>query len=457
MVNETQLQALDREVVGELILPADDRYLPAKESFYRAFDSRRPLAVVRVANSGDVASVVRFARETGAGLAVRAGGHSVLGLSTVDGGLLIDLSTLKDIDIDVEKRTVWAGGGVLAGKYTSAVAAHDLITPFGDVPTVGVTGIALGGGVGFLHRKLGLTADSVIGAEIVTADGEVRHIDLDNEPDLFWAIRGGGGNFGVVTRLGFRLHDLGTVLGGLMILPATPRVLSELVGLSVEASDDLSVMATAMVAPPMPFLPEEIHGLPIIMGRMVHAGPSDLAEAEVGKFRKLAEPLMDTVERISFPVIYGAEAGPPHPAAISIRSVFNDAFGADEAEYALSALGESTADMGIVQIRVLGGAVARIPEDATAFAHRNREMIVNVAAAFQDSSSAAEHEAWVDETTAKIRSGPDGMYANFAGDDSVDTAKQVYPGATWERLVDTKTKYDPTNLFSNNINIRPRS
>jgi FAD/FMN-containing dehydrogenase len=455
MSQDSDLGLLQNEITGEVIEPSDHRYDPAKKSFYRGYDRRRPLAVVRVARSSDVAATVRFARDSGVGLAVRAGGHSVLGHSSIDGGVVIDLSGLEDVDIDVDGRTAWAGGGVLAGEYLDKTSEHGLVTGFGDTPTVGIAGITLGGGVGFLHRKLGLTIDSLLGAEIVTADGEVRLIDEKNDPDLFWAIRGGGGNFGVVTRLHYRLHPVDTVVGGMIILPATPKVITDFVAIAREASDDLSVIAGVAVAPPMPMIPEVAHGKPIVMGFVVHAGDVETGQEEVSQFRSLAEPLADDISVMPYTAMFAEEEGPPPVDAMSIRSVFSDDLTLEDAEALVEALPMSTAAMSVTQIRVLGGEVARVLSEETAFAHRHREMIVNVAAAYENSDERADHEAWVTNLSERLRKGTAGAYVNFAGDDSEGCVREIYPGATWDRLVEVKTKYDPDNLFKSNHNIPP--
>lgn len=455
MNTETSLRRLGSEIRGDLIAPSDRAYDDRSGSFYGEFNKRRPAAVALAADAPDVSTVVRFAQEEDIPLAVRAGGHSILGHSSPDGALVVDLSRLKSLDIDSDGRTAWAGGGVLAGEYTLAVAERGLVTGFGDTPSVGITGITLGGGVGFLHRKLGLTLDSVIGAEIVTADGQIREIDEENDPDLFWAIRGGGGNFGVVTRLRYRLHPVDTVLGGMLILPATPSTVADFVGIAENASDDLSVIGGVAVAPPLPILPEEVHGRMVIIGMMVHAGDPETAEAEVGQFRKLATPLMDGLEMMPYAKMYQEEGGPPSPVAISGRSFFSDRFSLDDAEKAIDALEESTAPMSVVQIRVLGGAVARVPVDATAFAHRQRAMVVNVASAYEEPGDRPVHEEWVSSLRGELQHGAPGVYVNFQADDSEESVREAYPGSTWDRLVDVKTKYDQDNLFASNHNIPP--
>ena len=449
------MNALDRDLAGDVLEPTDSRSAVLEPAFYDEYNQRQPRAVVRVADASDIAATIRFARDTGAALAVRAGGHSVMGHSSSDGGLVVDMSALKSIAVDLDGRTARAGGGVLAGEYTARTARHGLITGFGDTPSVGIAGLTLGGGVGFLHRKLGLTIDSLLGAEIVTADGEIRTIDDGNDPDLFWAIRGGGGNFGVVTTLHYQLHEVDTVVGGMIVLPATPALVTEFVTAALEASDDLSVVAGVTVAPPLPFLPSEAHGELVMLGMMVHAGDPDLAATEVGRFRGLATPLVDGLQTMQFADIYGGEE-PPHPAAMSIRSVFSDEFTPEDAEMAVEALSTATADMNVLQIRVLGGAVARVPDDATAFGHRRRAMILNVAAAYGDPTRRPEHEVWAGGLSGALQRGEPGAYVNFLGDDSAEAVRAAYPEATWDRLVDVKTKYDQDNLFSANHNIVPR-
>jgi FAD/FMN-containing dehydrogenase len=455
MTNQSSLQTLAKDLAGEILEPSQPSFDEHKTAFYDEFNERTPRAIVRVADAADVGRVIGYARDTGTGLAVRAGGHSALGHSSPDGGLLLDLSRLDSIEVDPDWATAWAGGGVLAGDFTKTTGEHGLVTGFGDTPSVGVSGITLGGGVGFLHRKLGLTIDSLLAAEIVTADGETRVVDEENDPDLFWAIRGGGGNFGVLTRMKFRLHPIDAVVGGMMILPATPGLVADLVAASQEASDDLSVIAGVAVAPPLPFLPSEVHGRLIVMAFLVHAGEPDTAEREVGRFRSLATPLVDGVQAMMYPEIYGEEE-PPHPAAMSVRSVFSDGITVEDAGAAIDALTSATADMSVLQIRVLGGAVARVPDDATAFGHRSRAMILNVAAAYQDPGKRPEHEAWVSDLSNRLAAGTPGAYLNFLGDDSPEAVRAAFPASTWERLVDVKTKYDQGNLFSSNHNIAPR-
>src|SRR5918992_1080462 len=243
---------------GRVISPEDAAYDTVRAVFYGA-RSRRPALIVRVADATDVSYVVSLARERGLELAVRSGGHSLAGHSTTDGGIMIDLSDMKRLEIDVAGRTAWAETGLTAGEYTAAAGDHGLATGFGDTGSVGIGGITLGGGVGFLVRKHGLTIDDLLAAEIVTADGELLYVDGDTHEDLFWAIRGGGGNFGVATRFKFRLHPLDSFVGGMLFLPATPEVVAAFVAEAEAAPEELSTIANVMTAPPAPFVPEELH------------------------------------------------------------------------------------------------------------------------------------------------------------------------------------------------------
>ena len=258
-LDESTIQALSPRVRGHLLRPKDDGYDEARTLFYGGFD-RRPALIVRVKDPTDISHVIALARERGLELAVRSGGHSVAGHSSTDGGIVLDLSEMKEMELDVEGRTAWAQTGLTAGEYTTAAAAHGLATGFGDTGSVGIGGITLGGGVGYLVRKHGLTVDDLISAEIVTADGELLRVDAETHPDLFWAIRGGGGNFGVATRFQFRLHEVDEIVGGMLVLPATPEVLASFVAEAEAAPEELSTIANVMVAPPMPFVPTEVHG-----------------------------------------------------------------------------------------------------------------------------------------------------------------------------------------------------
>jgi FAD/FMN-containing dehydrogenase len=447
------IDALRSRVAGRVVVPGDADYDEVRTILYDAGDSR-PAAIVRVRDAKDTASVVTFARETGAELAVRSGGHSGAGHSTVDGGVVIDLREMKGLDIDVETKTAWAETGLTAAEYTVATHEHGLATGFGDTGSVGIGGITNGGGIGYLARKHGLTIDSMLAAEVVTADGEIRVVDDVHEPDLFWAIRGGGGNVGVVTRFRFALHEVGQVYGGMLVLPATPEVIAGFMDAAAAAPEELSGIANVMAAPPMPFLPEEVHGATIVMALMAYAGDVADGERVLAPFRSLATPLADMLAPIPYPELYPPEDPDYHPIAASWTG-FMDRVSLEDARTMLERIDASDASIRVVQLRALGGAIARVPADATAFAHRARNIMANVAAFIDEPSQRADREAWVRDLSAELRQGPPAAYVNFLVEDGAERIREAYPGNTYDRLARVKATYDPDNLFMRNHNVQP--
>jgi FAD/FMN-containing dehydrogenase len=440
---------------GRVIAPGDADYDEARVVVMGGVD-KHPAAIVRVANAQDVAWVVNFARETGAELAVRCGGHSGAGHSTTEGGIVIDLRDLKEIDLDVGGRQVWAGAGLTAGEVGAAVTPHGLVIGFGDTASVGIGGLSTGGGVGYLVRRDGLTIDNLIGAEIVTADGQVLTVDADNHPDLFWAIRGGGGNFGVATKFHYRLNELPSFYGGMLVLPATAETIAGFVAAAEAAPEELSTIANIMTAPPMPFLPEEAVGSIVILGMIGYAGDAESGERAVAPFRALAEPLADFVAAGPYSVLFPAEEGDSdyHPTAAAVN-MHIDHVDQDVAATILDFLEKSDAPLRAAQLRVLGGAMARVPSDATAYAHRTSRIMVNLAAFYEGAEDRAAKLAWVREFAAAIDQGDPAVYSNFLADEGPERVRQAYPGSTWDRLVEIKRRYDPTNLFRLNQNITP--
>jgi FAD/FMN-containing dehydrogenase len=439
---------------GRVVAPDDPGYDRARKVFYGKWD-RRPAAVIRPDSAEEVAQVVTMAAETGVELAVRSGGHSLAGHSASDGGIVLDLSELTALDIDAEGRTAWAGTGLTAGAYSAAVGAHGLATGFGDTGSVGIGGLTLGGGIGFLVRKHGLTIDNLLAAELVTADGRVLHTDADTHPDLFWAIRGGGGNFGVATRLKFRLHELPSIVGGMLLLPGSPEVIEGLVAAAAAAPEELSGIANVMVAPPMPFLPPSAHGQLVVMALLAYAGDDEAGERALAPFRALAEPIADMVQ----PMPYAGLFEPAEEMEVveeSARSMFLDRFDRAAAEAVVEHLRASTAPMAVAQLRVLGGAMARVPAEATAFAHRDRTIMAGVGSVYEHAADRPAQDAWADGFAAALRrdSRP-GVYVNFLSDEGPERVREAYPGPTWDRLAEVKRRYDPDNLFHRNQNIPP--
>jgi FAD/FMN-containing dehydrogenase len=439
---------------GRVIAPGDDGYDQARTLFVGGID-HRPAVIVRPADAAEAARVVTLARDSGLDLAVRSGGHSGLGHSVADGGIVLDLHDMRALEVDPEQRTAWAQTGLTAGEYTTATHAHGLATGFGDTGSVGIGGITLGGGIGYLVRKYGLTIDDLLAAEVVTADGQLLQADAEHHPELFWALRGGGGNFGVATRFRFRLHPVSTVVGGMLLLPATPEVVEGFVAAAAAAPEELSTIANVMPAPPMPFIPEERHGELVVLALMVHAGPVEDGERAIAPLRALAEPIADLVRPMAYPEIYQFTEGGPGPDHEVARSMFVDTVERPQAEAIVDHLKASTAPLAVAQVRALGGAMARVPAEATAFAHRQRPFMVAVGAVYEHREEAAVHEAWVADLAAALRRGDPGVYVGFLGDEGQARVHEAYPGPTWERLAAVKRRYDPTNLFRLNQNVPP--
>ena len=453
-LDEAAIQAFSSSVHGQLIRSEDDGYDEARTVFYGGYD-RRPELIVRVKDATDISRVIALARESGLELAVKSGGHSVAGHSTIDGGIVLDLTEMKNLELDVEGRTAWAQTGLTAGEYTAAAGAHGLATGFGDTGSVGIGGITLGGGVGYLVRKHGLTIDDLLAAEVVTADGELLRVDDESHPDLFWAIRGGGGNFGVATRFQFRLHEVDEIVGGMLILPATPEIIASFVTEAEAAPEELSTIANVMPAPPMPFLPAEVQGQLVIMAMLVYAGEEvEAGQRAVAPFRALAEPIVDMLKPMPYPEIYPPEDDDFHPTAVA-RTMFIDSIDRDVSQTILEHLRASDAPMRVAQIRVLGGAMARVPAEATAFAHRSSRIMVNAAAFYEGAEDRAAREAWVSHFAAALRQGEGGAYVGFLGEEGEERVREAYPESTWDKLAEIKRRYDPTNVFRLNQNIPP--
>jgi FAD/FMN-containing dehydrogenase len=454
------LARLRERVAGQVVGPDDDDYDMLRTVVMGGID-RRPAAIVRVANVDDVKAVIETARETGLDLAIRSGGHSSKGDGVTDGGIVLDLRDMKRLDIDPDAKTAWAETGLTAGEVTVEAAKHGLAIGFGDTGSVGIGGITTGGGVGYLVRKHGLTIDNVLAADVVTADGELVRADKDSNPDLFWAIRGGGGNFGVVTRFQYRLVDLPSIVGGILLLPATAEIIERYIALSEEAPEELSSIANVMPLPPMPGVPEEAVGKLGIMALMTWAGETEAGQKALQPFRELSKlagqdaPIADMLRPMSYPEMYFPEDPDYHPLAVSYNMLL-ERCDRPSAQVLMEYLEKLDAPMRVAQLRVLGGAMARVRNDATAFAHRASPILVNIAAFYTDEADKVKKQAWMHEFANAIRQSDTGAYVNFVGDEGPDRVRNaIYPGKTWDRLREIKRRYDPTNLFHLNQNIPP--
>ena len=452
--NTLSIPDLRAAVRGRVIAPDDSDYDEARTVMAGGID-RRPAVIVRVADVADVQHVIGLARTTGMELAVRCGGHSGLGHGVTEGGIVIDLRDLKAIEIDPERRTAWAEAGNTAREVTEAAAAQGLAVGFGDTGSVGIGGLTTGGGVGYFVRKDGLTIDNLLAAEIVTADGQLRFVDAVTEPELFWGIRGGGGNFGVVTRFLYRLHELPSFVGGMLVLPATADTVAGFIAAAEAAPEELSTIANVMPCPPMPNVPEEHHGKLVIMAFMAFAGDAEAGQREMEPFRALATPLADEVKPMPYPEIYPPDGDEPyHPTVVGF-TMFVDRIDGGVAETIVEHLNASDAPMRAAQLRVLGGAMARVPRDATAFAHRASRIMAIGVAFYEGEEERVVRQEWVERFAADLNQGVEGAYVNFVGDEGEEGVRAAYPGKTWDRLATLKARYDPTNLFRLNQNIPP--
>jgi FAD/FMN-containing dehydrogenase len=406
----------------------------------------------------DVIRAVEFARSEGLTLAVRGGGHSIPGFSTTDGGIVIDLSPMNSVRIDPDRRQIVAQGGCTWGDVDAEAQAFGLAVTGGLVSSTGVAGFTLGGGIGWLVRKAGLACDNLIGADVVTADGRYLHTSETENPELLWALRGGGGNFGVVTSFEFTAYEVGpTVFAGLVFYPGD-RAADVLRGFGTAAAgapDDLSLAINLTTAPPLPFLPEEVHGKPIVAVLGMWSGQPEAGDAATRPFRELAPVVAD----LFGPMPYNAMQtllDPLFPRGL--RNYFRSAFFGDLGPTTVDALvaAHSAVPNGLSELHVhhLGGAMGRVPADATAFGTRDREFILNVVARSEDAAGYDAAVEWARSAGSSL--GPSAAsYVNFTGETNEDIVRASYPAATYERLVSIKNTYDPTNLFHLNQNIRP--
>ncbi len=447
-------EAFEAELHGSIVLPGSADYDDARQVKSAQYD-RHPALIVKAADAGDVARTVNLARESGLALSVRGGAHSLAGYGTNDGGIVLDLSTMKGLHIDPEARVAWAQPGLTAGEYTMAAAAHGLATPFGDTGSVGISGLTLGGGIGWLVRKYGLAIDALLAVEVVTANGRQVTASEDSHPDLFWAVRGGGGNFGVVTRFQFRLYPVGEILGGALFLPPTREVLRNLMPIAQAAPEELTTIAVLMRIPPAPFVPADQVGKLSLVVMFVWSGDPAAGQAALQPFREVAAPMAEMVVPMPYPGIYQMLAEAEKRGHGVHRSRFLETIDDDAIEAMLAAMAKPSSPAAMVQIRILGGAMARVAPDATAFAHRQAPVMMIILTPYEDPATEPEHAAWTYALHDALAAHDVGVYSNFLEAEGDARVRSAYPNGTYERLADIKRRYDPSNLFRLNQNIRP--
>jgi FAD/FMN-containing dehydrogenase len=454
------LEALREPVEGDVIAPGDADYREARE-IWNAMIDREPAAIVRPRNAEDVVEAIGFARGHDLPLAVRGGGHNVAGNATVDDGLVIDFCDMRAVGVDPAERTVQVEAGALLSDLDAAAAEHGLVVPGGIISTTGVAGLTLGGGFGWLSRKLGLTIDSLRSAELVTADGESITASEQSHPDLFWGIRGGGGNFGVVTSFEFQADDLGPeLLCGLIVHPIESgrEFLQHHREMASEAPDELSAWAVVRLAPPLPFLPEEVHGRPVVVLALVYAGDPEEGKSLVAdRYEGFGKPYGKHIGVMPYPAWQQGFNALNAPGDRYYWKSHNLAGLSDPViDAVLAAVERLPSPHAEVLIAHLGGAISRVENDLTAYAHRDAEFVVNVHGHWTDPADDEVGLAWTRglfEEIAPHATG--GTYVNFLSDEGSERVQDAYPPAVWSRLVEVKRRHDPDNLFRLNQNIPP--
>jgi FAD/FMN-containing dehydrogenase len=441
---------------GDVIGPDDRAYDEARKVFNGMID-KRPAVIARCASTGDVVAAVNLAREEGLVAAVRSGGHSVAGMSICEDGILIDLSGMKGIDVDPQARTARAGGGLLWGEFDAATQEHGMHTPGGRVTTTGVGGFTTGGGYGWTSSKYGLTCDNLISAEVVTADGEVLTASADENPDLFWGIKGGACNFGIVTNFEFRLYPLGpTIFGGLAAWPIdqAPEVIRGWRDYVADAPDELSTGMVILTAPPEDFVPKEVQGTPIVALAGMYVG--DPAEGEAA-FQPLKDlnPAMDLIGPMPYTAFQALLDPGNQPGFRNYwRGEYLTALSDEAIDTYVERAREPLTPFNQIVIFRIGQAVKAVGEDDSAFSHRDADYLVHPIGMWEDPAEDERLIGWVREFSEAMRPfETGGVYLNFTGDS--DKVRDAFGEQKYERLVELKDKYDPENLFQHNQNIKP--
>jgi FAD/FMN-containing dehydrogenase len=457
-ISQSAVSMLRKRIRGVVLTDADEGYDAARQ-VWNAMIDRKPGVIVRCADASDVRAAVDFARDMNALLAVRGGGHNIAGSAVCDGGVMIDLSLMKSVQVDPAACTARVEPGVTLGELDRETQAFGLVTPTGINSTTGIAGLTLGGGFGWISRKFGLTIDNLISADVVTADGRQVSASEKDNPDLFWALRGGGGNFGIVTSFEFRLQPLGPeVMSGLIVYPLSQA--RDLIGryreIVAAAPDELACWFVMRAAPPLPFLPKEVHGTGIIAFAACYVGPMDAAERAMKPLRAMGKPIADVIGPHPFcgwqtaldPLLTpGARNYWKSHSFATIESGLIDVL----VEYT-SKLPSAETELAFAQ---LGGAINRVPSEATAYPHRDVAFLINLHTRWRDPAEDAACIAWARslfEACAPFASG--GTYVNFIPEDDKDGVRRAYLGNA-KRLAAIKAKFDPQNLFRVNQNIRP--
>jgi FAD/FMN-containing dehydrogenase len=458
VLGEATIQDLRETVRGDVLAPTDDGYAEASAVWNGVHAGRTPAVVVRCTGAADVIAAVGFARGNDLPIAVRGGGHSIAGFSTVDDGIVIDLSPMRDVHVDPAKRRATVAGGATWADVDHETQAHGLATTGGLISTTGVAGFTLGGGIGWTMRRFGLACDNLAAAEVVTADGRLVRASEHENPELLWGLRGGGGNYGIVTQFELDLHPLGPVIyGGPVFYPAdaAPELLRAFRAWAVDVPDEITALVNLTTAPPLPVIPEEWHGRKVVAFIAASTGPVEEAEAIVRPVREVAEPIADLLGPMPYGVLQSL-LDPLWPKGI--QAYFKSANLARLDEELIDRLCElHQAAPGAqceLHVHQMGGAVGRIPEGATAFDDRSMPFLLNAVTGWSEPDVGPAHRSWARTAIDATGSAATGRsYVNFLGD--AGAARSAYGEAAYARLVALKDDYDPTNVFQRNQNIAP--
>ena len=459
ILGEATVQELREGVRGEVIQPGDPGYEDARLIWNGMID-RHPALIVRCAGVSDVLRALDFGRSQDLPIAVRGGGHSIPGFSTVDGGLVIDLSPMKGLLVDRGRRRAVAQAGLTWAEFDHETQAFGLAVTGGLVSTTGIAGFTLGGGIGWLMRKHGLTADNLVSADMVTADGEMVHASAEENPELFWGLRGGGGNFGIVTSFEYDLHPVGpTILGGPIFYRGEDAraVLDFYREWSAQLPDEVTSLVNLLTAPPAPFLPEEVHGKPIVAIVAAHSGSVEDGERAVRELRAFGSPIVDLMGPMPY-VALQTLIDDLYPKGLHnyFKSGYLGGMSDGALDTIMDAYGRISSPLSEIHIQHLGGAIARVPEDATAFGERGAPYVLNLVTRWQDRAEEDTHIAWArglyDAMTPHLTGG---VYVNFLSAEGEERVHQAYGPDKYARLVALKDRWDPDNVFQLNQNIKP--
>jgi FAD/FMN-containing dehydrogenase len=446
---ETTIRELRSSLRGEVLRPGDEGYDAARRVWNGMID-RSPGLIVRCQEVADVVRAVDFARINNLLVAVRGGGHNAAGLAVCDGGLVIDLSPMRRVTVDPEWRTARAQGGATWRDVDTATQAHGLATTGGAISTTGIAGLTLGGGLGWLMRRYGLACDNLLSVEIVTADGQVRTASANDHPDLFWGVRGGGGNFGVVTEFEYRLHPVAEVYGGMMLHPfeRAPEVLRAYRELTRSAPDELTAFCGFLTGP---------DGAPVVATPLCYTGPGHIGAQLAHRLREAGPPIVDAVGPMPYAALQTMlDEGFPAGQQVYWRSDFLDALTDDVIDGLIERFAGVTSPFSAVLIENVGGAVARVGRDETAYDHRDAQYNLAVIARWTEPAERDRHVQWSRELCDAMRSHARGVYVNYLGvDEGADRVREAYGPDKYARLAALKRSYDPTNLFRLNQNIPP--